>query len=85
MTTQTETTTQTPPLEFVELVTTDGTRYRKGRLAPAMTVTTSTDADIPATVISYTETEDWAHISLSGGYVIGIPEARIAHIIARTA
>lgn len=79
MTTHTET-----ELEFVELVTTDGTRYRKGRLAPPMTVTTSTDADIPVTVISYTETEDWAHIGLSDGYVIGIPEARIAHILAST-
>ncbi|MFG2677028.1 hypothetical protein [Streptomyces sp. NPDC048445] len=74
MTTQTE----SAP-EFVELITADGARYRKGDLAPS-----GLGIDEFVTVESLKESGDWVEIGLSHGYVLSVPETRIAQILTRT-
>ncbi len=69
---------------FVELVTVDGTRYRRGLRAPHGTLRTTYEVNVPVVVEGCEEVGDWVEVKLSGGYIVDIPETRVARIVRGT-
>ncbi|MFF7013240.1 hypothetical protein ACFY9Y_35100 [Streptomyces fimicarius] len=81
--------TQTPssaapvPAVITQVVTIDGTRYWVGSGLPYGTIQTPTGGNVDEYVTEIVDGPDWVELTLSGGSILAIPAARIAHLVMR--